>query len=230
MSGKVQVRQALEAQRKVEQDFVEEARRSETAPKGWPAALNMFHIGMWRERMRKSLTDLSEAREPTPPPEDQNAVNDEELANGIGTPLADAAARSEHLLGEIMDLYDWLGERPFQWYRAKTTTDAVLGNSFTHPRGHLYEYWRENGELDRANRLLEEAVTLLRQVNAPALPMGANLYNLACARVYQGRLDEALVLLGEAWPLVPHLKDTASKDSDLEALLNDERFKALIEG
>jgi len=230
MPAKAQVRQALEAQRKVEQDYVEEARRSETAPKGWPAALNMFHIGMWRERMRKALTDLSEGRDVTPPPEDPNAINDEELAYGIGTPLADAAARSEHLLGEIMDLYDWLGDRPFQWYRNKTTTEAVLGNSFNHPRSHLYSYLRENGELERANQLFEEGVALLREVDAPPQQLGAALYNLASARVYSGRLDDALALLEEALPMRPDFKESAPKDSDLETLHEDERFKVLMKG
>jgi tetratricopeptide (TPR) repeat protein len=230
MSEIVRVRQALEAQKKVEQDFVEEARRLETAPKGWPAALNMFHIGMWRERMRKSLSDLSDGREITPPPEDANVVNDEELGYGIGTPLADAAARSEHLLGEIMDLYDWLGDRPFQWYRNKTTTEAVLGNSFNHPRSHLHAYLRENGELERANQLLEDGVALLREVNAPPLQLGAALYNLACAQVYSGRLDDALALLEETFAMSPDLKERAPKDSDLEALHDDARLKALIAG
>lgn len=224
------VRRALEAQKKAEQDFVEEARRSETAPKGWPAALIMFHIGMWRERMRQALTDVSEGRDPTLPPGNLDEMNSAELAYGIGTPLADAAARSEHLLGEIMELYDWLGDRPFKWYRANTTAEAVLGNSFTHPRGHLYEYMRENGDLDHANRMWEEAVSLLREVNCPAFPMGTSLYNLARARVYQGMLDEAWVLLEEALKLQPHLKERAPKDSDLEALHDDERFKALIKG
>jgi len=190
----------------------------------------MFHLGMWRERMRKALTDLSEGRELSLPPESLDEINDAELAYGIGTPLTDAAARSEHLLNEIMDLYDWLGDRPFQWYRARTTTEAVLGNSFTHPRGHLYEYMRENGELDRANRMWEEAVVLLREVNCPPFPLGPSLYNLARAHVYQGRLDEALVLLEEALPLQPHLKERALKDSELEAVHDDERFKALIAG
>ena len=230
MPATAQVRQALEAQKTVEQEVVEHARQSETAPKGWPAALIMFHLGMWRERMRKALTDISEGREMTPPPENQNEVNDAELASGIGTPLADAAARSEHLLAEIMDLYDWMGERPFQWYRAKTTTEAVLGNSFTHPRSHMYEYWRENGELDRANRLWEDAVTVLREVSSPALPLGTSLYNLACARVSQGMLDQALVLLEEALPLRPNLRESAPDDSDLEALHEDPRFQALIKG
>jgi tetratricopeptide (TPR) repeat protein len=215
---------------KVEQDFVEEAHRTETAPKGWPAALLMFHLGMWRERMRKSLTDVSEGREQTPPPVDANEVNDSELAYGIGTPLADAAARSEHLLGEIMDLYDWLGDRPFQWYRNKTTTEAVLANSFNHPRNHLYSYLRENGELDHANRLLEEGAALLREANAPPIQLGTALYNLAAARVYQGRHEDAVALLEEAFPMLPGFKDTAPKDSNLEALYDDERFKALIGG
>jgi tetratricopeptide (TPR) repeat protein len=228
MPATTQVRQALEAQKKVEQDFVEEARRSETAPKGWPAALLMFHLGMWRERMRKSLADLNDGRELTPPPENQNEVNDEELAAGIGTPLADAAARSEHLLGEIMDLYDWLGDRPLQWYRSKTTTEAVLGNSFNHPRLHIYGYLRENGELDHANRLLEEAVTLLRGVDAPPLQLGASIYNLACARASQGMLDQSLALIEEALPLRPDLRESAPKDSQLEALHADPRFQALI--
>ena len=39
--------------------------------------------------MRNALTDLSEGREPTPPPENTDEVNDAELPNGIGTPLAD---------------------------------------------------------------------------------------------------------------------------------------------
>jgi tetratricopeptide (TPR) repeat protein len=228
MPETAQVRQALEAQKKVEQDFVEEAHRSEKAPKGWPAALVMFHLGMWRERLHRSLTDLSEGRDLTPPPDNQDDVNDAELASGIGTPLADAAARSEHLLVQIMDLYDWLGERPFQWYRSKTTTEAVLGNSFNHPRAHLYEYLRENGELEGANRLLEDGVTLLREVSSPPLQLGAALYSLACARVYRGRLDEALALLDEALPMRPDFKEAAPKDSDFEALHDDERFKALI--
>jgi tetratricopeptide (TPR) repeat protein len=129
-----------------------------------------------------------------------------------------------------MDLYDWLGERPFQWYRNKTTTEAVLGNSFNHPRGHLYGYLRENGELERANQLFEEGVALMREVNAPALQLGAAIYNLACARVYQGRLDEALTLLEEALPMRPDFKESAPQDSDLEALHGDERFNALLKG
>jgi len=66
------VRKALEAAREMEREFAAEAGRSETAPKGWPAALVLFHVSMWRERLRNALTDVREGRAYTPPPENQD--------------------------------------------------------------------------------------------------------------------------------------------------------------
>jgi hypothetical protein len=206
---------------------VESAVASEKAPKGWPAALNMFHIAMWRERMRTALIDLTEGRTPGPPG-NADEINESELPNGIGTPLADAAARSDHLLGEIMDLYERLGDRPFPWYRARTTSEAVLGNSYTHPRAHLHAYWRENGDVDRANKLYEDAERELRAVGATEVPLGAILYNLACARALDGRSDEALDLLGETARLRPDMKAGIVGASEFVSLHDDARFQDLI--
>jgi len=204
--------------------------QTESAPKGWPAALLMFHVGMWRERMRDALTDLAEGRTPKPPPpiERQDEVNDAELANGIGTPLADAAARSDHLLAEIIALYEKLGDRPFQWYRWSTTTDAILANSYTHPRIHLFEYLRENGEPDRGYQLLEDAVPEMQEASGNPFVHGTALYNLACVRVHQQRLDDALENLEQALKLRPEMKAAAPKDSDLAALHEDPRFQELV--
>ncbi len=190
----------------------------------------MFHLGMWRERMRNSLTELAQGRPPTPPPpiEQQDELNDAEIANGIGTPLSDAAARSDHLLGEIIELFTRVGDQPFQWYRNRTTIEAVLANSYTHPRIHMHEYLRENGELERANELLEDAAVDLRAASAPPIALGAAIYNLACVRCNQSRLDEAIELLEEALPLRPDLKESALKDSDLAPLHDDPRFQALL--
>jgi hypothetical protein len=89
------MRKALESEREQEKQFVAEAIRSETQPKGWPAALVMFHISMWRERLRDALTEFRHARPYAAPPENIDEVNDAELASGIGAPLADAAARGQ---------------------------------------------------------------------------------------------------------------------------------------
>ena len=208
---------------------MEWARQEEKAPRGWPAALVMFHFGMWRERMRARLTDLAEGRTPAPPPANVDEVNDAELANGIGTPLADAAARSDHLLGEIIELYGKVGHRPMEWYRWNTTTEAVIGNSYMHPRIHLSEYLRENGNLERANRLFEEAVNDLAFLKGVPQVHGTVVYNLACARASQGRHDESLAALQLAFSLRPELKDWAPKDGDLRSLWDDAGFKRLVE-
>jgi hypothetical protein len=219
---------ALESQRKVEQEFVAEALRSETQPKGWPAALVMFHISMWRERLRDALTEFRHARPYPAPPENIDEVNDAELASGIGTPLADAAARSDKLLTELIALASELGDRPFKWFSATSTGEALLRNCYTHPRFHIVAYLMENGRRDLAHRMLEDAASEMREISPPSSALGAALYNLACGRVDEDRLDDALELLVEAFPLRPDLKEGANRDPDLEALRDNPGFKALV--
>ncbi len=188
----------------------------------------LFHVGMWRERLRNALTNISEGKDYERPPANIDEFNEAELARGIGTPLTDAAARSDHLLAEIIELYEKLGDRPIDWGVSKTTTEAVLRNSFTHPRTHIAEYYRENGEVERARRVTEQAVDVLREADAPRLVLGAALYNLACARVAERRNDDALPLLREAFPMRPDIKAAAAEDSALGPLRDDTRFQELL--
>jgi hypothetical protein len=221
------VRKALEAEREMEREFVEEAIRSETAPKGWPAALILFHICMWRERLKNALTDVREGRAYASPPEDVDEANDSELAGGLGVALVDIAERADILLASLITLWEELGDRPFRWYANNTTTEALLGNSYVHPRNHFVAYLNENGDPAGAQRLHEDAASDLREVGAPPRTLGVVLYNLACARVAQDRLDEALELLVEAFMMRPDLKEAAPKDEDLESLYDNPAFKAL---
>lgn len=220
--------EALEHERKAEQDFVELTVRNERAPRGWPAALIMFHVGMWRERLRNMLVDLAAGREPVKPPADVDDFNVTELADGIGTPIADAAGRCDYLLGELIELYRSVGEKPLEWYAARTTTEALLRNSYMHPRNHMYAYLRENGEDAHAFELFEKALAEMREVSAPALILQSAEYNAACMRAAQGRLDEAIELLKEVLAARPDMKQAATGDPELAPLRDDARFQELV--
>jgi tetratricopeptide (TPR) repeat protein len=186
----------------------------------------MFHIAMSRERLRNALIDEAEGRH-IAHGGNVDEINAVELPNGIGTPLADAAARADHLLSEIGELYGKVGERPFQYFRSNSTTEAVLG-SCMHERVHFYEYFRDNGDLAAANKQFEDAESELREVGAPAPQLGAATYNLACARVNQGRQHDAIDLLRKAFEMRPQLRDLAPTDVDLEPLRGDPRFQELL--
>ncbi len=224
------VRKALEAEREMEREFVAQVTRSETSPKGWPAALLLFHLSMWRERLRNALTDVRDGRTFTPSPENQeiDEVNDTELASGLGVALSDIAERSDTLLVELIALSDQLGERPFRWNVANTTSEALLRNSYTHPRLHINAYWKENGDPERAHGLFEDAVSDMREIGAPPVVMGTVIYNLACTRVLQERTDDALTLLEEALQLRPDYRSSATKDKELAPLYDNPRFQAAV--
>lgn len=228
MSDTADVRQALEAQRKAEQAFLERVRANEKAPVGWPAALVLFHVGMWRERLRNALANIGDGKDYERQPPNTDEFNEAELMSGIGTPLADAASRADHLLGELADLYDKVGDRPIEWGSSTTTTEAVLRNGYTHARVHMYEYFSENGETEAAYRLFEDAVPELGAAHAPAPVMGIVIYNLATIRAQQGRSDEAIDLLRQSLPMRPEIKSVAATDDDLANLRDDPRFKELL--
>ena len=197
-------------------------------PKGWPAALIMFHLAQWRKRLRHGLTDLQAGRPHAPPPTNTDEFNDEELQAGRGLALAETSARADAELGELIDLSAKVGVQPFKWGLTSTTGDAVVRNSYFHPRLHIGEYWHENGANDRAHALIESTVEELRELWPSPLILGAGLYNLACVRAGENRRKDALDLLEEAAPMRPDLRAAAAREPDLAVLREEARFQAIV--
>jgi hypothetical protein len=157
----------LQSQRDVERAFVREAAHEPSFPRGWSAALLMAHIASWRTRLRDSLIQASRGEPVSAPPADIDAVNAEQLARDAQISLDAAATRADTLLSDLIDLWATVGERPFSWFTAKTTGEALVRNSYIHPRRHLSEHYAERGDQSRASELREETLAELHRVDAP---------------------------------------------------------------
>jgi len=218
----------LAVERELERTFVSEALRLEPAPNGWPVALICFHLAQWRERLGTALTDFQAGHPYSHPVDvDVEEVDDLELPIGCDLPLGQTSVRADQSLGELMALYASLGEREFRWTTTYTTGDAIVRNSYFHPRVHIGTYWHENHEERRAHQLIENTVGELRELWPSPIILGAGLYSLATARVAQGDRESAIDLLDEAAPMRPDILRHAHGDPDLAALKGDPRFEEL---
>src|ERR1700736_4516005 len=157
----------LESQRETERRFVDGAATEPDFPGGWSAGLLMAHIAAWRTRLRDSLIELSRGLPVSGPPADIDAVNDAQLARDAGISLDEAAARAETRLADLLHLWATIGDRPFSWFTAKTIGEALVRNSYVHPRRHLAEHYAERGAAARGARLKEETMAELLRIGAP---------------------------------------------------------------
>ncbi len=220
----------LESQREAERRFVAEAAGEPAFPRGWSAGLLMAHIASWREQLRGSLIEASRGEPVSGPPLDIDAFNAVVLARNAGISLEEAAARADALLVDQIDLWATLGDRPFSWFTAKTTGEALVRNSYLHPRNHLAEHYLERGDRTRGSDVFDETAGELRRADTPGHILGPAIYSLASARVAQGRNDEAMELLAEAFAMREELRSDARKDPDLAPLKTHPGFQALIIG
>ncbi len=157
----------LESERETERRFVAEAGTEPDFPGGWPAGLLMAHIASWRNRLRDSLIEVSRGLAVSGPPADIDGVNAAQLARDAHISLEAAAAQAETRLADLIDLWASVGDRPFSWFTAKTIGEALVRNSYVHPRRHLAEHYVERGDAARGARLKSETLAELRRVSAP---------------------------------------------------------------
>ena len=218
----------LRKQQALEKAFVAEMAGKPDPTSGWTPSMTMFHIANWRERLWNGLTEAVEERPVNALPGNIDEFNDAEMVGAAGVSLTDAAARSDAALTSIIAMWETMGDQPFKWYISESTGEAILRNSYLHPRIHLADQFLERGEASRSNALTEETATELRAAEAPERVLGAALYNLAAVYAREDRSDEALTLLEEGLSMRKDLKAAAAEDPDLAPLRETARFRAVI--
>jgi tetratricopeptide (TPR) repeat protein len=222
-----EVLRLLKAEQETERSFVAEVEGKADPLEGWSPAMMFFHVAQWRDKLWNGLAGASEGRPVNPPQGDINELNDSEMAGAAGVSLADAAARSDAALTSLIAMFETMGDMPFNWYSAETTSEALVRNSYIHPRMHLADQLLRQGEVARSQRVLEESAAEMRRAEAPGHILGAALYNLAAVRARQDRVEEALALLEEGLLMRPDLKADAAENPDLASLRNLPRFRSL---
>ena len=220
----------LKEQQETERAFLAETAGKAGPPEGWPPAMMFFHLASWRERLWNALAGAREGRPVDAPMGNIDELNDREMEGAAGVSLEDAAARSDAALTSLIAMLETMGDVPFNWYTAESVAEAVVRNSYVHPRIHLADQYRREGDEARSQSLLEETAEKMRRADAPGHILGGALYNLAGVRATQDRLDEALSLLEEALPMRPDLRAAAADDPDLAPVRDSPRFRSLIEG
>ena len=162
-----EITRLLEAEREFERRFVAEAATERAITGGWSSGLLMAHIAAWRTRLRDSLIEVSRGVPASGPPKDVEATNAAQLARDVGTSLDAAAKEADTRLADLLDLWATLGNRPFSWFSAKTTGEALLRNSYIHARRHIAEHYVERGDLAGGAELKEETMAELHRIDAP---------------------------------------------------------------
>jgi hypothetical protein len=151
---------------------------------GWSPALVLYHVSMWRDVLLGSLRELQQGRPPTPPPDSVDAFNAQHLTGGTDLQLKSALDRADQRLSEMIALWEALGDQPFPWYVARTVGEALVRNSYYHPRNHIAEHYLERGDRARATAIYEETAAELRKAQAPAHILNPAVENLTRSKSF----------------------------------------------
>lgn len=205
-------------------------RAAESTPEHWSAKDAVLHVAYWWRVQADRLRALHAGK----PAQELDATetdrrNAETLARARtqSWEQVNAEAQSAHdeqvaalqLIEAERFLTDHIGERSL-WR-------AVLSNGFLHPQLHVTEFYRDQGDAERASRVQERAAEiLLRELPIPQV-QGIALYNIACVYATSGRRTEAIARLRAALPLDPELAEWSRHDADLDSLRELPAFKAL---
>jgi len=108
----------------------------------------------------------------------------------------------------------------FPFLNGRMLWSQLLVRGVWHSSGHIGPYLAQHGRADEAEALQRRLVDRARGLELPPTPgsWAMGLYNLACAQVAGGRLDDGRATLEETFALDPALARSAETDPALEPL------------
>jgi tetratricopeptide (TPR) repeat protein len=104
----------------------------------------------------------------------------------------------------------------------------TLNNTYLHPITHVAQIYEERGDDASAERLQQEAVTMMARLFGKGDQYANAVYNLGCYYALHGRSADAIAQVREALAVNPKLTDLMKEDVDLVSLHDLPEYQALF--
>jgi hypothetical protein len=235
MSMKSQLLNILEKGRETELAFLvdlSEAERSQAGSfESWSAKDYVAHANYWQNHHSGQIERWTqgESLEQTPQFDEANLAAYQEFADlsweeveafaeatHAKTRAALESLNEEQLMGPSMD-----SEGQVFWQNS-------LGSFFSHKLIHFSEFYTKHERNQETSRLWTEWAELVSPLDASSDWQGLTRYNAACGLALVGDAEGALKELQKSLELRPGLKSWSRRDSDLEILHQNPRFRELF--
>lgn len=207
------------------------------SPDKWSAKDTVAHLTTWQRRWLAWMQPVAQGRLPNDAgpghtEADWDRINAESFTAHRARPWSQVWVESQQAYAQVAV---WLPLVPQDYVNAQRRLGMreerpvwawIAGPFVWHVEVHVAEFYSKHGEFDRAiqaTRKFTDQITAL----APADVQGEAYYNYACILALNGKADDAVVALGQAFACNAGLFETSKQDADLDLLRARSDFQTL---
>jgi Protein of unknown function (DUF1706) len=213
------------------------AKAHSESPDKWSAKDTVAHLTTWQRRWLDWLQPVAQGRLPDDKgpghtEADWDRINAESFAANRARPWDQVWAESQKAYAQVTA---WAPLVPQDYLNAKRRLGMkeerpawtwLAGPFLWHVEVHVAEFYSKHGEPDKAIQATRKFTDQVAAI-APTGVQGEAFYNYACILVLNGRADDAVVALGDAFTLNATMLETSKQDTDLDSLRARSDFQTL---
>lgn len=234
---KKELTELLQMGYQVEKDFMaglsDEDRNADGSFENWTAKDNVAHNSTWRMRHADDVLEVLAGKSPV-------EVDDDDINAGVyaqykdhtwdevDTLLDTSLERMGEALAKLSE-DDLQNEEFYPWEQGRPLWRELVGNMYTHPIQHIFEWHIKRGNTARAAEMYQEMTGQLITLDDSPEWQGTVRYNNACSFSLVGNKETAIHELREALKLHPGLTEWSKQDPDFEPIRDEAEYKALYE-
>ena len=213
------------------------AKAQSESPDKWSAKDTVAHLTTWQRRWLDWLQpvahgQLPDDRGPGHTEEDWDRINAESFATNRTRPWDQVWVESQKAYAQVaawapLVPQDYLNAQRRLGMREERPIWAWIAGPFLwHVEVHVAEFHSKHGVLDRAIQATRKFTDQVAAI-APTDVQGESYYNYACILALNGRTDDAVVALRDAFARNATLVETSKQDTDLDSLRARSDFQTL---